>query len=1555
MRQPCPAHTTDVGDFMRRLARGLALAFFACAAFGVRPASAAITVTASQSGAGVVRPGQADVQLMAVTLENNGVASYLTLTSIAFTNTTTGPGSGGQRDLELGSPRLYLDDGDGVFNPAKDTQLKQAPAAGGKVTFSPLNVPLNNTLGITSVQFFVVTTVPLSGVRDGDALDLQIKGSGDLRFTQSPSFSNTFPVNPTGSFPIDGLIADQIVLHPLVSHSLLAGVTNQLALDVTLPGNGYSNDVLEDLVVRNDHQAAPALFGADITAIRAWADADGNGTFDPAKDKSIGSLVFTGGNRWQISGLSTAVPANTGLRVFFTADVSDNATERRTLQLQIPSDPDAGIGMSSADDGPIDTLVAEGTACVISTANRIAWTPSLLGPGFAVPGQRAVPLAQWSVNNRYSDARTLDQLTATVLVSGNGTQSERDDEIEQLALRVDTNGNSTLDPADAVLATAPVIGGRATFAGFNWTLPPISTGTLFVAADVSAAHATDGDTLGVKLAGPSDVVFAGTTLSVGVWPLDSGGRRVVNGMAAASVQRFAIPGGTLGQGDGPVLAFDAIIPRNGYRDDVLQGVRLVNLGTAGTSDIAAVHLWRDGGDGVFSAGAGDDQDLGAAIWQSGAWVSGALAVPLGATGARLFAGITVAATATGGATVRLSIPVNGLTVASANDGPIDFSVDASNVFLLSDSPLLAGLQITPGASTLGQNVTLRMIVRDRGSDSIRSITASSPVASGSGSLALLSGPVPASVSLAPGEVDTLTWTYMAASAGDVRFTAWAAGNESPGGTYRRSLDAVSNTHTVFQTAGTLSVGVTSTLPPSVNRGQGGVGVMNLALTNDGGAQSAAVKVTRVRLRLQDGTGAGLVPAALLSRATVSDGGTLLLDKTSIEAAGSDLDLTLATPVQVPPSTPVTLAIRFSILDTTAVANFRVQIVDASSLAAEDANSGAPVTVQLVGTPPITTGLARVVEGATEVDVASADTSVVPVGRGQHAVTLMTLRLTSPGQDAITSDVLVNSIVLELRDTTQALVARPSDVLERVRVRAGTQVLAVRSLGPSDGPSLAMLLSPALVVPVNTPVDVAIEADIAAAAATGTFLVACGDTSTFDAEDRNTRDPVPAVYATDPVGGRRFTVERSADTLRVRGVAAFPPTVLIGAGQAPVMRVRLEHPGLPGTAKIRVDSLTFVFGNGARQPLVPAEQLSRLRLAWNGTTLADLGNPPASGSTWTAPLPAPELAPGDSAWIDVTADVAPAAAEGSLELRVFAGGIFAVDADLGTPLVLDPPNPTDLPLSSGLTSLVSPARDLFVALTSAMPAALAGDGTLTPLGTLTLRNGGDPNSGAIRVGRLTLRAADRDLAPVAAGAPMSDLVATVGGTAWAENATLTADSTLAVLRPATPLDVPPGGTVTITLAARLRAGQTTSLRAGCDAADIGVVQPQSALLQVAVRPEPGQAFPLWTEAGSFAALSLAGSWSNYPNPFAAGREPTTFAYWLAKPARVSLRIVTLGGESVMRVLDSAPRSAGMQSGDRWDGRNGAGLVVRNGVYVAELTAVYADGRTERSIRKVAVVR
>ena len=59
--------------------------------------------------------------------------------------------------------------------------------------------------------------------------------------------------------------------------------------------------------------------------------------------------------------------------------------------------------------------------------------------------------------------------------------------------------------------------------------------------------------------------------------------------------------------------------------------------------------------------------------------------------------------------------------------------------------------------------------------------------------------------------------------------------------------------------------------------------------------------------------------------------------------------------------------------------------------------------------------------------------------------------------------------------------------------------------------------------------------------------------------------------------------------------------------------------------------------------------------------------------------------------------------------------------------------------------------------------------------------------------------------------------------------------------------------------------------------------------------------------------------------------------------------------VFTILDRELRPAGLYQEDRWDGRNGLGFVVQNGVYVAELLVEYADGSRERHLRKVAVVR
>ena len=134
-----------------------------------------------------------------------------------------------------------------------------------------------------------------------------------------------------------------------------------------------------------------------------------------------------------------------------------------------------------------------------------------------------------------------------------------------------------------------------------------------------------------------------------------------------------------------------------------------------------------------------------------------------------------------------------------------------------------------------------------------------------------------------------------------------------------------------------------------------------------------------------------------------------------------------------------------------------------------------------------------------------------------------------------------------------------------------------------------------------------------------------------------------------------------------------------------------------------------------------------------------------------------------------------------------------------------------------------------------------------------------------------------------------------------------------------------------------------------------MQPSDPLLSVAVMPEAGQTFPFWTQAGNFSGLSLAESYSNFPNPFAAGRQQTRFAFRLEKPARVSLFVWTSHGGRVRTVLDGISLPQGLHQSFSWDGRNGAGQTVANGVYFAEIQVAYDDGSHQSAMRKVAVSR
>ncbi|HSG28039.1 MAG TPA: FlgD immunoglobulin-like domain containing protein, partial [Candidatus Krumholzibacterium sp.] len=96
--------------------------------------------------------------------------------------------------------------------------------------------------------------------------------------------------------------------------------------------------------------------------------------------------------------------------------------------------------------------------------------------------------------------------------------------------------------------------------------------------------------------------------------------------------------------------------------------------------------------------------------------------------------------------------------------------------------------------------------------------------------------------------------------------------------------------------------------------------------------------------------------------------------------------------------------------------------------------------------------------------------------------------------------------------------------------------------------------------------------------------------------------------------------------------------------------------------------------------------------------------------------------------------------------------------------------------------------------------------------------------------------------------------------------------------------------------------------------------------------------------------------NYPNPFRAGSETTKITYFLTSDSSVSVAIYDMLGELVWRkdIPAGETGATGTPEGTwwemQWDGRNGRGDVVRNGVYMCK---VQAGGRS--ALFKIAVAK
>ncbi len=1508
-----------------------------------------IDASASGQDGEALLPGAPAGLVLSLELLNTS-AEQETLQSLRVLNGATGPGSQAQLDDDW----TALD-----LTQITETEIEigqRVPVSfvNGVATFSGLQVLLPPD---RSVTLKILGGASLAA-RDGDVLDIFVNRAYDLVFSRPCSLAATWPLDPPEDFPVDGMAATQIAITDAGAGNLMTGSTRNLALDALLPANGYEADTLGKLNVSN---WGSALAGEDIAAVELWADT-GDGLFAPAVDDWLGALAFTG-DRWELTALSEPVSL-AGLRVFVSVDIAETATAGREVWLGFPTDPaDVALGMTSDNDGPLDRFARNPAAQTISTQDRVTFSAYPLPDATVNPGQAGEALLQLLASNSYEITKTMIGLTLSNASSGVGGQSELDGEFEILRLRGDGDGDGELDDevTDPVLSEAVFAGGRAAFDGFTWDLPPGEDAPrhLFVTGDLSLMRAADGDRLSVELAGAQDLEFADATTVSATWPVSSDCELTVDGMLAQQIVNHGAPGATLGPDEGPALALDIVVPANGYASDLFQHVQVLNLGSATESDLAELHLWRDGGDGILGEVepfGSDDIDLGELAWLEGAWQSAFFTSSLGEEGARIFVSFTVSSSPSDSVTVQLALLLEGVTVASGNDGPIDIVVENPASQLISSAPLLANLWIDPEASILAQEVDVLMELRNLGDETVNDIEPSQLIAGGDGVLLELSGPQPASFDLAPAQVDTFRWLYRAEAPGLVQLSGSAAGTGETSGLTRLALDTQSNTHAIFVEAEDLALLATETMPPSFGQGQTDVSPFQFRFTNTDGASRVLVRA--LRIRVDDGAGQGIVPDELLSRVVLRVGEVVHLAKTELETSGDEVDLTLDLPLLVDGAEPVTLELLLDILPETLVPRFRVTVPGADYLAAEDATSGVPVSIFLEeGEFPLESGVAELELPATQLDVASGARALQRAAPGREGLPLQELQLENPGIEGLTADIRVPGFTVSLRDTSGALRLPPTAYLSRIRVRGPQHDYVDRSVGAGDDSTLVLSFSPLVEVPAGGALALEIECDLLAGSELGRFRLQLEADSLFFAQDASSGEPVPAVYQEPPLLGHEMWVEAQAETLLAAKLSGLPATVVVGDEDVSALALRIGHPGGLEQGRIRCDGLTVRCWDEARDSLPPANYIDRLRVFQGEQEIAVQADPPATGGSLYLPLPGLLLEAGDSLDLDLLLDVESTAPSSFLELAVDAAGWISVDANSGASVLLSPAPGEALPLASGLTWLESPARNLAVGLESLMPAVLTAWDYELPAALLSLRNAAPQGAGTIRVDHLVVRAAGRELDSLAVGTAASRVRAYLpGGQLWAESAELDPETGVALLEAGSELALTTGPALTLELRAVLREdADCASLRLGVNADDVGVVQPGNGLLQVQVQPEDGQVFPLWTQEGNFSPADLAASYANFPTPFAAGRESTAFVYYLDSPARVTLRIWTARGESVRALLDGSPREAGLHQDTTWDGRNGRGHVVMSGVYLAELQVDYDSGGRERLLRKVAVLR
>jgi hypothetical protein len=601
--------------------------------------------------------------------------------------------AGTASDADIAQVRVYRDaNGNGTFEQGSDIAISNSNIkfVGGVAT---VTLPTPETLTTSSQTYFVAFQAD-PGAAQGVTFVARLSGAASFSFgSYSAKFAATPPLLSGPATVADGANNLSVVGADLAPVSAAPGASDVPLLRLLLQTDQGSSR-LDRLVFRLTGTAA----SNDVSALKIYRDANGNGTFEPGVDSPVtsGADIFTAGvctAAFTSSAASATARANPAY--FFAAvNLSGGASEGKTLGMTVLST--SSVILATALDTVTFPSGAPASAQLwIGSANTLSLTPTSLAPATFVQGaEYALFKATLTV-----DAGQLDLTRLAVTRTGTAQASD----VSVVKVYEDLSpGGPFNPPAFTLLGSAAFSGTSASVAIGTRTLVSGTTYVYFVSYTLSPS-AVVGRTLGARMSNSASLTVAGPVTTVAAaFPIDSGTGTISSTLTGLFVSGQDMAPADLPQGATAQPLLTLVLNTTAYAVP-WTGVTLASLGTALDADIDRIRVLHDANaDGLLDGGDTEIASLANPFNSGTAIVSFGSAQSIGTAAKRYFIAVDVNANANPSRTFGIGVTLPSSVIVSApnfvvnsgfpmNSGAVPFSKIPDTLTLAASSLLPSGL------------------------------------------------------------------------------------------------------------------------------------------------------------------------------------------------------------------------------------------------------------------------------------------------------------------------------------------------------------------------------------------------------------------------------------------------------------------------------------------------------------------------------------------------------------------------------------------------------------------------------------------------------------------------------------------------------------------------------------------------------------------------------------------------------------------------------------------------------------------------------------------------